>query len=151
MENQELARKAPHDSTMQNYIKKMEGEIKKALPSVMTPERFTRITLSALSTNPKLGETTPNSFLGAMMTAAQLGLEPNTPLGLSLIHILPMPPEILTGKSTASPAASMEKAVEVKHYPVSESGTPASTETGAKLTKVVILFNQDKFLSLIHI
>ena len=81
MENQELARKAPHDSTMQNYIKKMEGEIKKALPSVMTPERFTRITLSALSTNPKLGETTPNSFLGAMMTAAQLGLEPNTPLG----------------------------------------------------------------------
>lgn len=81
VENQELARKAPHDSTMQNYIKKMEGEIKKALPSVMTPERFTRITLSALSTNPKLGETTPNSFLGAMMTAAQLGLEPNTPLG----------------------------------------------------------------------
>ena len=40
--------------TMQAYIKKMEGEIKKALPSVMTPERFTRITLSALSTNPKL-------------------------------------------------------------------------------------------------
>ena len=39
--------------TMQAYIKKMEGEIKKALPSVMTPERFTRITLSALSTNPK--------------------------------------------------------------------------------------------------
>lgn len=67
--------------TMQAYIKKMEGEIKKALPSVMTPERFTRITLSALSTNPKLSATTPGSFLGAMMTAAQLGLEPNTPLG----------------------------------------------------------------------
>lgn len=75
----ELEKKAP--ATMQAYIKKMEGEIKKALPSVMTPERFTRITLSALSANPKLQETSPSSFLGAMMTAAQLGLEPNTPLG----------------------------------------------------------------------
>lgn len=67
--------------TMQQYIKTMEKEIAKALPSVITPERFTRITLSALSTNPKLADTTPKSFLGAMMTAAQLGLEPNTPLG----------------------------------------------------------------------
>ena len=67
--------------TMQQYIKQMEGEIKKALPSVITPERFTRIVLSALSTNPQLAQTTPQSFLGAMMTAAQLGLEPNTPLG----------------------------------------------------------------------
>lgn len=67
--------------TMQGYIKSMEKEIAKALPSVMTPERFTRITLSALSTNQKLAQTTPKSFLGAMMTAAQLGLEPNTPLG----------------------------------------------------------------------
>lgn len=68
-------------ATMQMYIKQMEGEIKKALPSVITPERFTRIVLSALSTNPKLAATTPQSFLAAMMTAAQLGVEPNTPLG----------------------------------------------------------------------
>lgn len=67
--------------TMQDYIKVMQGEIAKALPSVLTPERFTRITLSALSCNPKLASCTPKSFLGAMMTAAQLGLEPNTPLG----------------------------------------------------------------------
>ena len=67
--------------TMQTYIKTMEGEIKKALPSVITPERFTRMVLSALSTTPKLGACTPKSFLGAMMSAAQLGLEPNTPLG----------------------------------------------------------------------
>lgn len=67
--------------TMQQYIKSMEGEIKKALPSVITPERFTRMVLSALSVNPKLASCTPQSFLGAMMSAAQLGLEPNTPLG----------------------------------------------------------------------
>ena len=68
-------------ASMQNYIKQMQGEIRKAPPAVITPERFTRIVLSALSTNPKLAETTPQSFLGAMMTAAQLGMEPNTPLG----------------------------------------------------------------------
>lgn len=73
--------------SMQQYIKQMETEIKKALPSVLTPERFTRIVLSALSTNPKLGECTPQSFLGAMMTAAQLGVEPNTPLGQA--YLLP--------------------------------------------------------------
>ena len=67
--------------TMRDMINKMSGEIAKALPSVMTPERFTRITLSALSNNPQLAECTPSSFLGAMMTAAQLGVEPNTPLG----------------------------------------------------------------------
>ena len=72
---------AGEKKTMQMYIKSMEGEIKKALPSVITPERFTRMTLSAISTNPRLASCTPASFLGAMMSAAQLGLEPNTPLG----------------------------------------------------------------------
>lgn len=67
--------------SMQSYIKSMEGEIKKALPSVITPERFTRMILSAVSVNPKLAACTPKSFLAAMMSAAQLGLEPNTPLG----------------------------------------------------------------------
>ncbi len=67
--------------SIQDYIEIMAPAIKAALPSVMTPERFSRITLSALSSNPKLKECTPQSFLGAMMTAAQLGLEPNTPLG----------------------------------------------------------------------
>ena len=72
---------------MKAYITKMQGEIAKALPSVITPERFTRIVMSAISTTPKLAETTPQSFLGAMMTAAQLGLEPNTPLGQA--YLLP--------------------------------------------------------------
>ena len=79
--------KKTEQKTMQDYIKMMEGEIKKALPSVLTPERFTRMVLSAISTNPELGKCTPSSFLGAMMNAAQLGLEPNTPLGQA--YILP--------------------------------------------------------------
>ena len=68
-------------TTIKDYVASMSGEIAKALPSVITPERFTRIVLSALSTTPKLQECNPQSFLGAMMTAAQLGVEPNTPLG----------------------------------------------------------------------
>ena len=62
-------------------IKVLEPEIRKALPSVITPERFTRMALSAINNNPKLAECSPMSFLAALMNAAQLGLEPNTPLG----------------------------------------------------------------------
>ncbi len=68
-------------SSIADMIKAMEPEIKKALPQVITPERFTRMALSALNTTPKLAECSQMSFLGALMNAAQLGLEPNTPLG----------------------------------------------------------------------
>ena len=64
-----------------DLIKAMEPQIKRALPSPITVERFTRIALSALNTTPKLKECTPMSFLSALMNAAQLGLEPNSPLG----------------------------------------------------------------------
>jgi recombination protein RecT len=69
------------------YIRRYKPEIAKALPSVLTPERFLRMTLSAISTTTQLASCTPSSFLGAMMSAAQLGLEPNTPLGQA--YILP--------------------------------------------------------------
>lgn len=72
---------------MQAYIKAMDPAIKKALPSVITPERFTRMVLSALSSTPKLADCSPQSFLAAMMTAAQLGVEPNTALGQA--YLLP--------------------------------------------------------------
>ena len=67
--------------TVQDLIQQMMPEIKKALPATITPERFTRIVLSAISTTPQLANCTPKSLLGAMMTAAQLGMEVNTPLG----------------------------------------------------------------------
>ena len=67
--------------SIKDLVIQMEPQIKKALPSVITGERFTRMVLTAMSTNPQLAHCTPNSFLGAMMQAAQLGVEPNTPLG----------------------------------------------------------------------
>ena len=76
----ELAKKAENTGKVKltknmpiaDMIKALEPEIARALPSVITPERFTRMALNAL---------TQMSFLGALMSAAQLGLEPNTPLG----------------------------------------------------------------------
>lgn len=64
-----------------DMVKAMMPEIRRALPTVITPERFTRIALSALNNTPALQQCTPMSFLAALMNAAQLGLEPNTPLG----------------------------------------------------------------------
>lgn len=66
---------------LKGLLMNMQGQIAKALPSVLTPERYTRMVMTALSTNPQLQQCTPESFLGAVMQAAQLGVEPNTPLG----------------------------------------------------------------------
>jgi recombination protein RecT len=49
--------------------------------SHMKPERMMRLMANAIRTTPKLGDCEPLTLLGAMMTSASLGLEPNTPLG----------------------------------------------------------------------
>ena len=66
---------------IKQWIVAMKPQIEAALPKVITAERFTRMALTAVSSNPKLADCTPKSFMGALMQAAQLGLEPNTPLG----------------------------------------------------------------------
>jgi len=67
--------------TLADLIKKMESQIKKALPKHLDVERFTRIVLTEVRKNPELLNCEPTSFLAAMMTAAQLGLEPGSHLG----------------------------------------------------------------------
>lgn len=79
--NSAAVAKKEEPKSMMAWIKGYEGQIAKALPSVMTPERFARIAMTAVTQNPTLGACTPGSFIGALLTAAQLGLEPNTPLG----------------------------------------------------------------------
>ena len=81
LENKANGSKEKPQKTLQQTIQAMMPQIALALPSVITPERFTRMALTAISNNPKLKQCTEHSFLGAMMNAAQLGLEPNTPLG----------------------------------------------------------------------
>lgn len=67
--------------TLKHWVARMSDQIKNALPANITPERMTRIALTALSKDSKLANSTPESFMGALLTSAQLGLECNTPLG----------------------------------------------------------------------
>lgn len=64
---------------------KVQAQIQRALPRHVTPERMGRIVMTALRSTPKLAQCTPDSFLGCVMQTAQLGLEPNTPLGHSYL------------------------------------------------------------------
>lgn len=66
--------------TLAQLIEKMKPELGRALPRHMDPDRLARIALTVLRQTPKLQECNPQSFLGALMTSAQLGLEPG-PLG----------------------------------------------------------------------
>lgn len=62
-------------------LQKMQGEIARALPKHVTPDRMARVALTALRQTKGLAECTPASFLACIMQCAQLGLEPGTPLG----------------------------------------------------------------------
>ncbi len=79
MSEKSLEMKKPQ--SMKDLLVKMEPQIRNALPKQIGVERFVRTALTALSTNPKLGTCDQKSFLGSLMQAAQLGLEPNTPMG----------------------------------------------------------------------
>lgn len=61
---------------LENLIESSAKELGKALPEHMRPERLVRIALTAIRMNPDLAKCTPESFLGALFTAAQIGLEP---------------------------------------------------------------------------
>ena len=66
---------------MKQLIVKMKNDIKDALPSGMCPERFQKSAIYAFNSNSKLKSCEPMTFIAAIMHCAQLGLEPNTPLG----------------------------------------------------------------------
>lgn len=62
-------------------VVQLKPELAHALPKHVSVDRVARIAVTALRRNPKLNSCTPASFLGALMTASQLGLEVNTPAG----------------------------------------------------------------------
>lgn len=62
--------------TIAAYLKKMEHQIAEAMPKHMNIERLSRIALTTIRTTPKLLECSIPSLMGAVMQAAQLGLEP---------------------------------------------------------------------------
>lgn len=72
---------AKRDDSLAGMLERMLPQIAKALPRHITPERMTRIAATALRTTPHLDKCSAPSFLGCVMSCAQLGIEPNTPLG----------------------------------------------------------------------
>lgn len=82
----EIVKKAPTKAdNLASILDSMLPQIKRALPKHVDPDRMLRIAVTALRQNPDLGLCTPASFIGCVMQTAQLGLEPNTPLGLSYL------------------------------------------------------------------
>ena len=80
--NGEIVTREKDPSTeLRNLLTKMGPQIQAALPRHITAERLLRVTMTAITKTPKLAECTHGSFFGCLLTAAQLGLEPNTPLG----------------------------------------------------------------------
>ncbi len=59
---------------------KMKRQLQDALPRHLDGDRFLRVVVTEVRRNPALLAVTPQSFLGALMEAAALGLEPG-PLG----------------------------------------------------------------------
>lgn len=71
---------APRKASLEELIKSQSPGFKMALPKDFDADRFTRIAITAIKNNPKLMDCDPYSILGGLMLAAQLGLEPNSPL-----------------------------------------------------------------------
>jgi recombination protein RecT len=59
-------------------MEQYKGEIAKALPKHLSADRMARIALTCIRVNPKLAECDPLSFMGAIIQASALGLEPGS-------------------------------------------------------------------------
>jgi recombination protein RecT len=64
---------------------RVKAEIIRALPSHVTPDRFIRVMLTALTKTPKLMECTQESVMRCMMDCSALGIEPDG----RRVHLIP--------------------------------------------------------------
>ncbi len=74
--NGEVEKRNGGPQTVTQFIEQMKGEIARALPRHLNADRLARIMLTEVRRTPLLAQCTPQSFGGAIMTCAQLGLEP---------------------------------------------------------------------------
>lgn len=72
--------------TIEDYLKQMAPAMKEALPKHMDVERLMRLAMTTIRTTPELRQADAGSLLGAVMQAAQLGLEPGL---LGQCYLLP--------------------------------------------------------------
>ena len=67
----------PQPRTVAQTITHFAPMIAEALPKHLDPDRFTRLALTTLRKTPQLQQCNPESFIGALLTASALGLEPD--------------------------------------------------------------------------
>lgn len=78
---QVAARVEPKDIAGMLSSPKMKQQMALAMPKHMTADRMMRIALTEVRKVPALGQCNIESFMGAIMQCAQLGLEPGSALG----------------------------------------------------------------------
>lgn len=78
---QQLSGSTSRRTSAFDIVQSMRGELAKALPSTLSVDTFLRLSLTELRQKPELTRCSAQSLLGALMTAARLGLEPGGPLG----------------------------------------------------------------------
>jgi len=76
--SEQLAKPAPKND-LRSFIAgdAFKQQVALALPQHMTPDRFARVALTALTKTPKLLDCTRESLLRCLMDCSQLGLEPD--------------------------------------------------------------------------
>lgn len=79
--NGQVQRGPKKEKAALQLLQEMTPEMARALPKHITPDRMARIVQTAIRANPKLAQCTAASLCGSILSAAQLGLEVNTPLG----------------------------------------------------------------------
>ncbi len=131
-------------------LEKFKGEIARALPKHINPDRMARIALTAFRMTPKLAECDPRSVFAAVIQSSQLGLEVGlmgeahlVPFGnqCQLIpgytglmklarnsgNVIDIYPHEVRAKDTFSLKFGLER--DLKHEPLSlDGGFPASDE-----------------------
>jgi recombination protein RecT len=74
-----INRNAPNDAEQPKgfpaMLEQFKGEIARALPKHINPDRMARIALTAFRMTPKLGECDPRSVFAAVIQSSQMGLE----------------------------------------------------------------------------
>ena len=68
-------------ANIRSLLERSKSQMEMALPKHMTADRLLRIAMTSVQKTPKLLDCTPQSLIGAVMQAAQLGLEPDGVLG----------------------------------------------------------------------
>lgn len=89
LEQRMAAQNAPaqqRPATIADQIQQMESQFALAMPKGMEAQQLVRDALTCLRQTPKLGECSPASVLGGLMTCAQLGLRPGV---LGQAYLLP--------------------------------------------------------------